>query len=40
MNARYDQIDASDLLKAIDQIEDYLESVSQNVSQAQNREFK
>jgi integrase len=40
MNARYDQIDASDLLKAIDQFEDYLESVSQNVSQVQNREFK
>jgi integrase len=37
MNARYDQIDASDLLKAMDQIEDYLESVSQNVSQVQNR---
>ena len=37
MNARYDQIDALDLLKAIDQIEDYLESVSQNVSQAQNQ---
>jgi integrase len=37
MNARYDQIDASDLQKAIDQIENHLESVSQNVSQAQNQ---
>lgn len=37
MNARYDQIDTADLLKAIDQIEDYIESVSKNVSNEQNR---
>ena len=37
MNARYDQIDALDLLKAMDQIEGYLESVSQTVSQVQNQ---
>ena len=39
MNARYDQIDDADLLKAIDQIEEYIESVSENVSEEQNREF-
>ena len=37
MNARYDQIDGSDLLKAIDKIEDYLESISENVSEDPNR---
>jgi integrase len=36
MNARYDQIDASDLIKAVDLIESYLQSVSQNVSQVKN----
>jgi integrase len=37
MNARYDQIDPSDLLSAIDQIEGYLESVSETVSKTQNK---
>jgi integrase len=33
MDFRYDHIDESDLLNAIDQTETYLQSVSQNVSQ-------
>ena len=37
INARYDQVDDADLLKAIDRIEDYIESVSENVSEEQNR---
>ena len=40
MNARYDQIDDSDLIKAIDKIEGYLENVSETVSKTQNQVFK
>jgi len=32
MNFRYDTVDEEDLLKAIDQMEDYLANVSKNVS--------
>jgi hypothetical protein len=34
MDFRYDHVDESDLLDAIDRTEAYLEGVSQNVSQA------
>ena len=34
MNARYDQVDQSDLIEAINQIEDYRKSVSKYVSKA------
>jgi integrase len=37
MNARYDQIDASDLLKAIDQIESYFSNVDHSVDHEQNQ---
>ena len=39
MNARYDQIDASDLINAIDQIEVFFQNVDQNVDQTQNQKF-
>jgi hypothetical protein len=34
MNFRYDTVDESDLLKAIDQIEGYLVNLDQNLDQA------
>jgi len=37
MNARYDQVDKSDLIQAIDQTEDYRKSVSKDVSRAKNK---
>ena len=40
MNFRYDTVDESDLLKAIDQMEAYFESVDQNVDQAHSSEKK
>jgi hypothetical protein len=40
MNVRYDQIDESDLINAIDQIEVFFQNVDQNVDQTQNQYFK
>jgi hypothetical protein len=37
MNAKHDQIDASDLLNAVDQIEAYFANVEQNVDQGQSQ---
>jgi hypothetical protein len=40
MDFRYDHIDESDLLNAIDQTETYLQNVSQNVSQEDENETR
>jgi integrase len=40
MNIRYDQIDDSDLLNAIDQLEVFFQNVDHSVDQMQNRDFK
>ena len=37
MDFRYDHVDESDLLDAIDKTEAFIESISQNVSQAEKK---
>ena len=40
MDFRYDHVDESDLLDAIDRTEEFLESVSENVSETDNESRK